>query len=427
MENKYYNILTDIGKAQLTNAILQGDSLKLTTIKVGDGGADEGKEVFPNESNASLVRERWSGNINHLYVDEKNPLWVVVEAEIPAKQGGWCITEFGLYDEQDNLISIGKYPRTYKPKIEEGSGSSLYLKVILEVANAKNIELKVDPSIVLASRSYVDEKFSQKTDAIDEDDSNKLATAKAVHDLHLKSKHHFLNMPIFPEILQENNKLKITQTENTLTIEPDQVFIIRGWNQINTSDYSSSERTFSFQQNKTYHLRWNMDNGFTLYDLEDSNYNSKQLPETDEIFDTQYDDMLCVLVKDGQVTSLINRNILQYFYSGKLNSKDTSTTFDQYLNISGSLVFQLNWSRIPYTDLVSKVRNGATGWNNRLHPNTDVFYIKEDSLKYKPSHITSDLSYVKNRNLIKIPVLESRNGTGTYSIEAYRYELFVSV
>lgn len=142
MENKYYNILTDVGKAQLTNAMLQGDTLKLTTIKVGDGGVDEGKEVFPNESNQSLVRERWSGNINHLYVDEKNPLWVVVEAEIPAIDGGWCITEFGLYDEQDNLISIGKYPRTYKPKIEEGSGSSLYLKVILEVANAKNIELK---------------------------------------------------------------------------------------------------------------------------------------------------------------------------------------------------------------------------------------------------------------------------------------------
>ncbi|MBU2707392.1 phage tail protein [Zooshikella marina] len=158
MNNQYYSILTDIGKAQLTNAILQDTKLKLTTIKVGDGGQDSGAEVFPTEQTRHLTRERWHGKINHLYQDEKNPLWVVIEAEIPATEGGWCITEFGLFDEQNNLISVGKYPKTYKPKLEEGSGSSLYLKVIIEVANAKHIELKIDPSVTLASREYVDKQ-----------------------------------------------------------------------------------------------------------------------------------------------------------------------------------------------------------------------------------------------------------------------------
>ncbi|WP_051311888.1 phage tail protein [Zooshikella ganghwensis] len=168
MTKQYYNLLTKTGKSKLTNAALLGGALKLTKIKVGDGGADEGKETFPSESTTRLVRERWAGNLTNLYIDPHNKNWVVAEAIIPVDVGGFYVTEFGLYDEQGDLICIGKYPSTYKPLIPQGNGTanSLFLKVILQVANASNIDLKVDLSIAMASREYVDENFVSKSGGI---------------------------------------------------------------------------------------------------------------------------------------------------------------------------------------------------------------------------------------------------------------------
>ncbi|MBU2708083.1 phage tail protein [Zooshikella marina] len=186
MNIEYYNLLTEVGTAKLTNATLMGDTLKLTTIKVGDGGVDEGKETFPSETATSLVRERWSGNITHLSIDPENKNWVVAEAVIPVDVGGFYITEFGLYDHQGDLICIGKYPKTYKPKVQQNSGSasSLYLKVVLEISSSKNIELKIDPAIVLASRQYVKDNYVPKTGGLFEADIH------VVGDIYAGEKHN---------------------------------------------------------------------------------------------------------------------------------------------------------------------------------------------------------------------------------------------
>ncbi|MCX4026613.1 phage tail protein [Endozoicomonas sp. SM1973] len=156
-KNKYYSILTKTGQAQLTNTAALGSKLKLQTIKIGDGGDDNGKETSPKESDIQLIRERWSGHINDLYVNPENQNWLVIEATIPDDDGGFYITEFGVYDDQNNLIAIGKYPKTYKPNITEGSGSSLFLRVMLQVSNASQVDMKVDPAIMLASKRYVDD------------------------------------------------------------------------------------------------------------------------------------------------------------------------------------------------------------------------------------------------------------------------------
>ncbi|MDE1463366.1 phage tail protein [Spartinivicinus poritis] len=161
MSNKYYSILTKTGQAQFTNTAALGSKLKLQTIKIGDGGDDNGKETSPKESDTQLIRERWSGHINDLYVNPENQNWLVIEATIPDDDGGFYITEFGVYDDQNNLIAIGKYPKTYKPNITEGSGSSLFIRVMLQVSNANQVDMKVDPAIMLASKRYVGDKFKE--------------------------------------------------------------------------------------------------------------------------------------------------------------------------------------------------------------------------------------------------------------------------
>ena len=154
---EFYTLLTNTGKAQLTNAQATRQALNLTKLAVGDGN---GAYVAPNERQTALVREVWRAAINHIYVDSNNTSWLVIEAVIPETVGGWTVREVGVFDDADNLIAVGAYPETYKPQLSEGSGRDLYIRMILEVSNAAQVELKIDPAIVLATRDYVERTLS---------------------------------------------------------------------------------------------------------------------------------------------------------------------------------------------------------------------------------------------------------------------------
>ncbi|KEM44729.1 phage tail fiber repeat family protein [Escherichia coli 6-537-08_S1_C1] len=52
-------------------------------------------------------------------------------------------------------------PETYKPQLQEGSGRTQTIRMILVVSNTEAITLKIDPSVVLATRKYVDDKISE--------------------------------------------------------------------------------------------------------------------------------------------------------------------------------------------------------------------------------------------------------------------------
>ncbi|WP_163832168.1 phage tail protein [Spartinivicinus ruber] len=291
MNQKYFSLLTKLGQARIINAQALGKTVKLTTLKVGDGGEDGGKETNPKETDTALVREKWQGPINSIFQDPDNDHWLVIETVIPEEDGNFYITEFGLYDTDDNLIAIGKYPKTYKPTLAQGSGSSLYIKVIFELSNTANVELKIDPAIVLASRSYVE---------------NLLANS-------------FSQMPIAAEILNDDNRLKVNLSSQLLTIKPNQIIRWRGWKNFNTASYSEGERTFSYEQDKTYHLRWSPSTGFNLRDLEDSTYNTHGLDEQHVSFDSSYDDVLLGKIESSQFYPAIiaSKRIYRPQISGK--------------------------------------------------------------------------------------------------------------
>lgn len=101
------------------------------------------------------------------------------------------------------------------------------------------------------------------------------------------------NLPIFPEIDTPAKKLAITDNGNgTLTVNASQSIVWRGWNRVNTDNYSSGARTVSTAANKTYHLRLSRTDGFSLKDLANVGYNPTTLAEYDPAFDTTFDDML---------------------------------------------------------------------------------------------------------------------------------------
>ncbi|MFM1103161.1 tail fiber protein, partial [Yersinia enterocolitica] len=56
------------------------------------------------------------------------------------------------------LIAIANCAETYKPLMQEGSGRTQTIRVILIVSSTAAVSLKIDPSVVLATRKYVDDK-----------------------------------------------------------------------------------------------------------------------------------------------------------------------------------------------------------------------------------------------------------------------------
>lgn len=152
MTAKYFAILTNYGAAQLANAVALGTQMNISAMAVGDGG---GTLPVPDPAQTKLVRETRRAAVNQVSIDEKNPNFIIAEQVIPENEGGWWIREIGLFDDTGGLIAVGNAPETYKPNLQEGSGRTQVIQIVLMVSSTQAITLKVDPSVVLATREYV--------------------------------------------------------------------------------------------------------------------------------------------------------------------------------------------------------------------------------------------------------------------------------
>lgn len=155
MAAKYFAILTNVGAAKLANATALGTQLEITHMAVGDGG---GGLPIPNPAQTALIGERRRAAINLLTIDPLNNSQIISEQVIPEDVGGWWIREVGLFDKDGSLVAIANCPETYKPQLQEGSGRTQTIRVILIVSSTQSVSLKIDPSVVLATRQYVDDK-----------------------------------------------------------------------------------------------------------------------------------------------------------------------------------------------------------------------------------------------------------------------------
>lgn len=196
MDNEFYTLLTDRGMAKIASALADKKQLHLQKMAVGDGG---GQYYEPTASQTKLRHEVWRGEMNTLTVAPNNPNWLIAELVLPEEIGGWYVREVGVFDADGELIAIGKFPESYKPLLPGGCGKQVCIRLIMEVSNTTAVTLTVDPSIVLATRDYVDARldehehstnhpdatltqkgFTQLSNATDSDDETKAATPKAV-------------------------------------------------------------------------------------------------------------------------------------------------------------------------------------------------------------------------------------------------------
>ncbi|MEN3787387.1 phage tail protein [Aeromonas veronii] len=168
----YFALLTNQGAAKLANAASLGIPLKLTAMAVGDGN---GQAVTPNPAATKLVNEKRRAPLNALFADPLNASQLVAEQIIPEAVGGWWIRELGLYDEAGTLIAVANCPETYKPLLSEGSGRTQVIRMVLIVSSTSDVELKIDPAVVLATRQYVDDVMKAHTESSDHPDASETA------------------------------------------------------------------------------------------------------------------------------------------------------------------------------------------------------------------------------------------------------------
>ncbi|EIX5966302.1 phage tail protein [Salmonella enterica] len=238
MDNEFYTLLTDRGMAKIASALADKKPIHLQKMAVGDGG---GQYYEPTASQTNLRHEVWRGEMNTLTVAPNNPNWLIAELVLPEDVGGWYVREVGVFDDEGELIAIGKFPESYKPLLPGGCGKQVCIRLIMEVSNTTAVTLTVDPSIVLATRDYVDARldehehstnhpdatltqkgFTQLSNATDSDDETKAATPKAVKAAMAEARNH-------------------THTWNQITGVPDGTLTQKGIVQLSSATDSTSE------------------------------------------------------------------------------------------------------------------------------------------------------------------------------------------
>ncbi|MGP3131666.1 phage tail-collar fiber domain-containing protein [Serratia marcescens] len=174
---EFFSILTTIGAEKLALAAQAGQPMAISYMAVGDGA---GATPTPSPEQTALAGEQYRADLNSLSIVSETANVISAEMIIPAEFGGFWIREVGLYSDDGALIAVGNLPDTYKPRLVQGSGRNSVIRVELAVSSTHDVQLLVDPTVIIATVEYVDTKFREAKNRAD--DAYTLAESKAAFD-----------------------------------------------------------------------------------------------------------------------------------------------------------------------------------------------------------------------------------------------------
>ncbi|WP_156478802.1 phage tail protein, partial [Kluyvera cryocrescens] len=222
MTTKYFAILTNQGAARLANATALGTKLKISQMAVGDGN---GTLPTPDPAQTKLINQTRIAPINSLSADANDTGQIIAEQIIPENEGGFFIREIGLYDDDGVLIAVANCPETYKPLLAEGSGRTQTIRMILVVSSTAAITLKIDPSVVLATRKYVDDRVLELKVYVDDAMTAHLDAVDPHQQYAKKASPTLTGTPKAPTATAGNNS---TQLATTAFVQAALVALING-------------------------------------------------------------------------------------------------------------------------------------------------------------------------------------------------------
>ncbi|MBI0166491.1 phage tail protein [Bartonella sp. M0280] len=150
---RYFTLLTDKGKYKIAAAAANKGQVVFTSFAIGDGN---GAETNPLPSDTGLMNEVWRGQLDSVVTDPKNPAAIIINAIIPHNVGGWWMREFGLFDVDGDMLAVVKPAPYYKATSAEGQLEDVYYEFQLVIGEQAQVVVLVDPSILWATREYVE-------------------------------------------------------------------------------------------------------------------------------------------------------------------------------------------------------------------------------------------------------------------------------
>ncbi|HGK3959907.1 TPA: phage tail protein, partial [Klebsiella pneumoniae] len=132
---------------------------------VGDGG---GVVPSPDPAQVSLVNERYRAALNRVVIADQSANIIRAEMIMPPQVGGFWLREAGLFDEDGVCLAVASLAPSYKPLLAEGSGRLQALNIWIAVSSTADIELKTDPSVILATVDEVNKARDEAKDYTDQ-------------------------------------------------------------------------------------------------------------------------------------------------------------------------------------------------------------------------------------------------------------------
>nr|WP_323069740.1 phage tail protein [Klebsiella variicola] len=165
MVTKYHAIMTNRGAEKLAAAALTGETVGFSHMAVGDGG---GAATVPDESQTGLVNEVYRAPLNRLVIADTGANIIRAQMIIMPQIGGFWLREAALYDEDGDCLAVASLPESYKPLLAQGSGRLQSVNLYIGVSNTSDVELKADPSVILATVEEVGRAKEEAKDYADQ-------------------------------------------------------------------------------------------------------------------------------------------------------------------------------------------------------------------------------------------------------------------
>ncbi|HBR5826334.1 TPA: phage tail protein [Klebsiella pneumoniae] len=165
MVTKYHAIMTSRGAEKLAAAALTGETVGFSHMAVGDGG---GAATVPDESQTGLVNEVYRAPLNRLVIADTGANIIRAQMIIMPQIGGFWLREAALYDEDGDCLAVASLPESYKPQLAQGSGRLQSVNLYIGVSNTSDVELKADPSVILATVEEVNRAKEEAKDYADQ-------------------------------------------------------------------------------------------------------------------------------------------------------------------------------------------------------------------------------------------------------------------
>lgn len=180
---KYTGVWTEKGLKKLAQYATENKQISFAQLAIGDGN---GSVPEPAANVTNLVHEVWRGNLNNVANNPDNEASVLVEIVIPYNVGGFFVREWGIYDNEGDLLVYGNHAEFYKALLDEGTGAELRELIELPITNKGAVNITVSYES-LASVKFVNDKIAGVLEEMNDHEHDQDAHAELVQKLALAS------------------------------------------------------------------------------------------------------------------------------------------------------------------------------------------------------------------------------------------------